>query len=145
MFAATKELHSPDGDSTTAPPSQSSEQSEVKNKVEFHLNPLQINCDSPPQAPSVKKIKKVCLKINHQWLLNNEFRLKERRRSSRTISESTLILSETLENSGIRTSASRIYWAQEWAQISAYICAQNLTFLKKFNVWNSNILFPLGR
>lgn len=59
----TKELHSPDGDSTTAPPSQSSEQSEVKNKVDFVLNPLQItSCSdvgSPPQTPSVKKIKKV--------------------------------------------------------------------------------------
>ena len=62
-FAATKELLSPDGDSTTAPPSQSSEQSEVKNKVEFQLNPLQISscsdAGSPPQTPSVKKIKKV--------------------------------------------------------------------------------------
>ena len=54
-----KELHSPDGDSTTAPPSQSSEQSDVKNKVEFHLNPMQISSDSPPQIPGVKKIKKV--------------------------------------------------------------------------------------
>ena len=57
-----KELHSPDGDSTTAPPSQSSEQSEIKinsiNKVEFQLNPLQINSDCP-QDPNVKKIKKV--------------------------------------------------------------------------------------
>jgi T-lymphoma invasion and metastasis-inducing protein 1 len=57
-----KELHSPDGDSTTAPPSQSSEQSEVKlnniNKVEFQLNPLQINNDCA-QDPDVKKIKKV--------------------------------------------------------------------------------------
>ena len=55
-----KELHSPDGDSTTAPPSQSSEQSEFKvnNKVEFQLNPLQIDNDSP-QEPNVKKIKKV--------------------------------------------------------------------------------------
>ena len=64
LFSATKELHSPDGDSTTAPPSQSSEQSEVKNKVDFVLNPLQItSCSdvgSPPQTPSVKKIKKVC-------------------------------------------------------------------------------------
>ena len=59
IFSA-KELHSPDGDSTTAPPSQSSEQSEFKvnNKVEFQLNPLQINSDSP-QEPNVKKIKKV--------------------------------------------------------------------------------------
>ena len=67
---AAKELHSPDGDSTTAPPSQSSEQSadQVKNKVEFHLNPLQLNSNEnstaasaglPIQIPSVKKIKKV--------------------------------------------------------------------------------------
>ena len=59
---SAKELHSPDGDSTTAPPSQSSEQSEVKlnniNKVEFQLNPLQINNDCA-QDPDVKKIKKV--------------------------------------------------------------------------------------
>ena len=65
FLAATKELHSPDGDSTTAPPSQSSEQSEVKNKVDFIVNPLQISsCSevgSPPQTPSVKKIKKVCV------------------------------------------------------------------------------------
>lgn len=73
-FAAVKELHSPDGDSTTAPPSQSSEQSEVKNKVEFHLNPLPINNDSsPPQAPNVKKLKKVrkkplSLKLNAERL-----------------------------------------------------------------------------
>ena len=67
-FSASKELHSPDGDSTTAPPSQSSEQSEVKNKVEFVLNPLQISsCNdvgSPPQTPSVKKIKKVCCTLD---------------------------------------------------------------------------------
>ena len=79
VFSATKELHSPDGDSTTAPPSQSSEQSEVKNKVDFVLNPLQItSCSdvgSPPQTPSVKKIKKVCyfflngLNQNLHWKL----------------------------------------------------------------------------
>ena len=72
LFSATKELHSPDGDSTTAPPSQSSEQSEVKNKVDFVLNPLQItSCSdvgSPPQTPSVKKIKKVCY-FSHYFLL----------------------------------------------------------------------------
>ena len=67
LFPA-KELHSPDGDSTTAPPSQSSEQSaDVKNKVEFHINPLQMNSEqnSLPtlQIPSVKKIKKVLTEL----------------------------------------------------------------------------------
>jgi hypothetical protein len=61
-------MHSPDGDSTTAPPSQSSEQSDVKNnKIEFHLNSLPslssscivVNNDQGPQIPDVKKIKKV--------------------------------------------------------------------------------------
>ena len=61
---SAKELHSPDGDSTTAPPSQSSEQSaDVKNKVEFHINPLQMNSENMPQIPSVKKIKKVLTEL----------------------------------------------------------------------------------
>ena len=43
LFAIGKEIHSPDGDSTTAPPSQASEHSEAKAKIDRNSNRGLIN------------------------------------------------------------------------------------------------------